>query len=225
MRGEIFDIKAERRKPDPWQQPCGGEQARGPQHEVKPAASTEQQSESRAAHVTAKATSIALVLERAIDLGGVWGAARVQGWMRNTRDPSALQQSGQSCSYKPKAKSSNAQRESEGRVVPMKVATNNATGGKGPCFGHARQEGKREGMAAKSGPNDPGARTCVVQVQQPRRELRVTAKRRGDSSAHAASGGPSASRVREIRKHGLKGGPAFSPLSFNLNARKGRIYQ
>ena len=33
------------------------------------------------------------------------------------------------------------------------------------------------------------------------------------------------SRVREIRTHGLKGGPALSRLSFNLNARKGRIYQ
>jgi hypothetical protein len=31
--------------------------------------------------------------------------------------------------------------------------------------------------------------------------------------------------VREIRKHGLKGGPALSSLSINLNAREGRIYQ
>jgi RNA-directed DNA polymerase len=74
------------------------------------------------------------------------------------------------------AKSSTAQRESEGLVVPMMVATNNATGGKGPCFGHARSEGKREGMAAKSGPNYPDARMCDVQVREPQRELWVWAK-------------------------------------------------
>src|SRR5262245_53583681 len=37
-------------------EPLRREQARGPQHEVKPAASSERQSGSRAAHVTAKAT-------------------------------------------------------------------------------------------------------------------------------------------------------------------------
>ncbi len=96
-----------------------GEQARGPQHEVKPAASTEKQSESRAAHVTAKATSDgATIRTRATDLGGVGGAARVQGAARNTRDPSAQPSSRQGGSYKPKAKSSAAQRESEGIVVP-----------------------------------------------------------------------------------------------------------
>ena len=36
---------------------------------------------------------------------------------------------------------------------------------------------------------------------------------------------PLVSRVREIRTHGLKGGPVLSTMSINLNARKGRIYQ
>jgi hypothetical protein len=36
---------------------------------------------------------------------------------------------------------------------------------------------------------------------------------------------PPVSRVREIRMHGLKGGPVLSTMSINLNARKGRIYQ
>lgn len=36
---------------------------------------------------------------------------------------------------------------------------------------------------------------------------------------------PPVSRVREIRTHGLKGGPALTCLGFNLNARQGRIYQ
>jgi hypothetical protein len=87
-RGEIPVSRAGRQKPGGRRRPLHGEQARGPQHEVKPAASTEEQSESRAAHFTAKATSKAPVPERAVDLGGVEGAARVQGGVRNTRGPS-----------------------------------------------------------------------------------------------------------------------------------------
>jgi hypothetical protein len=228
--GEIRSVRAGRRKP------LRREQQRGPQHEVKLAASTEKQSGSRAAHVTAKATSIAHVSERAVGPGGVRRAARVEGRARNTRDPSAPPSSGQGAPYKPEAKSAAVQRESEGRVVPLKVATKNAAGGKGPCFGHARSEGKREGMAAKSGPNDPVARMCVVQVQQPQHELwagaerqgsfrqsttkhtrsdaRVCVRCRGDYLVvHARSRRPSVSRVREIRMHGLKGGPALLPMN------------
>ena len=93
--------------------------ARGPQPNVKPAASTDLQPESRAGHVAAKATSAALQSGgvRAAGLGGVWGAARVHGDERNTRGPSAPPWSGPSDSYKPMAKSSRAQRESEGVVV------------------------------------------------------------------------------------------------------------
>jgi hypothetical protein len=66
--------------------------------------------------------------------------------MRNRRDPSAQPESGPDASYKPKAKSSAAQRESEGIVVPKKDVTNNAFGGKGPCGDRVEAEGKREGM-------------------------------------------------------------------------------
>ena len=57
----------------------GGEQERGPQHEVKPAASTHLKRGSPAAHVTAKAIPATL----ATGIGGagpsgVWGAARVR---------------------------------------------------------------------------------------------------------------------------------------------------
>ncbi len=110
--GEIPRPRAGCRKPT-----SSGEQARGPQHEVKPAASTDKQSGGRAAHVTAKATWGALVPERAPRSGGVWGAARVQGDVRNTGGPSGRPRSGQGGSYKPKAKSSAVQRESEGIVV------------------------------------------------------------------------------------------------------------
>src|SRR5438477_1421778 len=110
--------RAGHRKPVPRRLPRDGKRARGPQHEVKLAASTEEQSGSRADHVAAKATSAARGSERAVDSGGVLRAARVQGEVRNTRAPSALPSSRQGGSYKPKAKSSAAQRESEEAVVP-----------------------------------------------------------------------------------------------------------
>ena len=230
--GEIRSVQAGRRKP------LRRKQQRGPQHEVKLAASKEKQSGSRAAHVTAKATLDApgFGQERASSLGGVGSAARVEGGVRNTGDPSASPSSRQRASYKPTAKSSAAQRESEGLVVPSMVATNNATGGKGPCFGRARSEGKREGMAATSGPNYLAARSCDAQVQQAQRELWARAERRCPSrrrtNEHARSDAracvrgrgvnlvvqapsrrSSVSRVRENRKHGLKGGSALSPMN------------
>ena len=226
--GEIPAARAGRRKP------LRREQGRGPQRQVKPTASAEKQSGSRAAHVTAKATSRTLEPERARGPGGVRGAARDQGTMRNTRGPSAPPSSRQGGSYKPKVKASAAQRESEGVVVPSIAATNNAAGGKGPCFGHAREEGKREGMAGRSGPNHPDGLRPNVQARQPRRGLWAAAKRRlarcfpavhpvrndtptvawervRESAVHALQRRPSVSRVREIRTHGLKGGPTPSP--------------
>jgi hypothetical protein len=212
-----------------------GEQVHGPQLKVKPAASTDLQPGGRAAHVTAKATLSTGAPKPVVDSGGVWGAARVPGEVRNTRDPSARPWSRRGGSYKPMAKSSAAQRESEGRVVPLIAVKKNAAGGKAPCFGRVRYEGKHEEMAARSGPNDPGAGSCAVQVRQLQNELQAEAERprsfwhspirraRGDSRArgrghdgcavvHAPSGGPSVSRVPEIGTHGLKGGPAFLPL-------------
>ena len=85
----------------------------------------------------------------------------MQGHERNVRDPCARPESGQARSYKPKAKSRRAQRESEGIVVlhakaqaeATKAVGQNAAGGKGSCGGHAEIAGKREGMAGKTGPN------------------------------------------------------------------------
>jgi hypothetical protein len=67
--------RAGRQKPARRRKPLSGEQAHGPQHEVKPAASTKKQSGSRAAHVTAKATLPAGVPEPVGGPGGVGGAA------------------------------------------------------------------------------------------------------------------------------------------------------
>ena len=123
--------------------------------------------------------------ELTADLGGVQGAARVQGEARNTRDPSAWPSSGQGGTYKAKPKSYAVQRESEGVVVPSMVATNNAIGGKGPCGGHVDGAGKREGMAGRSGPNDPGGRRPRDKVRELQRRLCAAAKRAPGRRFHA----------------------------------------
>ena len=164
--------RAGRQKPVRRCQRRSGEQARGPQQEVKPAASTDLQAAGRAVHVTAKATPLAQEPKRVGGCGGVWGAARVQGLGWNVRGPSARPESGQASSYKPKAKSNRAQRldrskVSEGIVVPQgeaqaeptKAVGHNAAGGKGPCGGNGSGGGKREGMGGRSAPNHPSGRT------------------------------------------------------------------
>jgi len=230
-RGEIAVAEAGRRKP------LRREQERGPQHHVKPAASTEEQCGSRAQHVGAKATFVDGESDAApaASPAGVWGAARAQGSVWNRRDPSAWPLSGQSGAYKPKAKSRRAQRESEGVVVPMRVVTNNATGGKGPCFGHAWRQGKCEGLDGKTVPNHPPVREHAAEAREPGRKLWAGAKwhlapgRRsiqrtrddardgerslvGRGTTHAPSRRPSVSRVLEIGTHGLSGGLTASRL-------------
>jgi hypothetical protein len=118
-----------------------GEQQRGPQHQVKPATSTDRQSESRAKHVGAKAMSAARESGCAVGLGGVWGAARAEGEMRNTGDPSQQPLSRRGSAYKPMVKAQRVERESEGAVIPTMGAPHNAPGGRGPCSGRASAGG------------------------------------------------------------------------------------
>lgn len=177
--------RAGRQEPVKRREPYNGKPQRGPQHEVKLAASTEKQSESRAAHVTAKATSAMHVSERIDDLGGVWRAARVEREVRNTRDSSASPSSRQGASYKSGTKTSAAQRESEEAVVPMIVATNNATGGKGLCGGYVQNASKHEGMTGKTGSNNPGGRKPDDKVRRLQRALWVAAKRSKGRRFHA----------------------------------------
>jgi hypothetical protein len=185
-----FHARAGRQKPVRRRKPRSGEQARGPQHEVKPAASTDLQPAGRAAHFTAKATPLAQEPKRAGGCGGVGGAARVQGLVWNVRGPSARPMSGQARSYKPKAKSSRVQRESEGIVVldgaraSAKAVRHNAAGGKGPCGGHADGVGKREGMAGKTVPNDPDDLVSSDKVRQLQRQLWAAAKRAPGGQMH-----------------------------------------
>ncbi len=109
----------------------------------------------------------------------------MQGEVRNTGDPSLSPVSRQGGSYKPKAKSSAAERESEGIVVLMMVAKNNATGGRGPCGGRVGGAGKREGMAGKTGPNHPRGRKPEDKVRQLQRRLWSAAKRHPGRRFHA----------------------------------------
>lgn len=117
----------------------------------------------------------------------------MQGEVRNTRDPSRWPTSGQGASYKPKAKSAAAERESEGIVVPQSGAQapgtnavkNNAAGGKGPCGGQVVRGGKREGMAGKPGSNYPRRRLAADQVRQLQRRLWAAAKRSPTRRFHA----------------------------------------
>jgi len=104
--------------------------------------------------------------------------------MLNSGDPSAQPSSRRARSYKPKAKSRRAQRESEGIVVPSMAASHNAAGGKGPHFGRAGRGGKREGMT-RSGSNHPPGRKPGDKVQQLQRRLCVAAKRSPERRFHA----------------------------------------
>jgi RNA-directed DNA polymerase len=109
----------------------------------------------------------------------------VQGGARNTRDPSARPESGRVEPYKSKTKSADVQRESEGTVVLAMAATNNAVGGKGPWGDHVAGAGKRKGMAAASGPNDPGGRRPRDNVRRLQRRLCASAKRAPGRRFHA----------------------------------------
>src|ERR1041385_5154955 len=195
-RGEIPASEAERREPGNRQEPLTGRQARGPQLEVKTAASSHLQSESvgceptgRAAHFTAKATSTMRDRQRVGGLGGVRVAARVQGSSRNTREPSAQPPSRPGASYKSKTKSNTAQRKSEGTIVPLAPATkavqHNAAGGKGP-WGLSRvdRRGTRKGMDAER-PNSPRRRSPEDNVRRLQGRLRDVAKQQPGRKFHA----------------------------------------
>ena len=224
--GEIPLARAGCRKP------LRREQPRGPQHQVKPAASKDSQPGGRAAHVTAKATSSVLVPKRAAGPGGVGGVARVEGCVRNVRGPSSLPSSRRAIPYKPKVKSGGAERESEGAIVPLIPVHQNAGGGKDPYLDHVEKGATYEGMAGHLfRSNSPRRSNLAVQVRYLSKRLGIDAKqprrqrtpldrgsRRDDDRGWRAvavrtgcvmrfSERSLVSRVRENRTHGLKGGP------------------
>ena len=162
------------------------EQEHGPQHQVKPTASSDLQCKSRAAHFTAKAKSLADKSEigTAEGLAGVWGAARVQGHARDAGDPSGQPTSGKDRSYKPKAKAGGVQRESEGVKVLTIPVKNNAGGGTDPCFGYVSGKGKREGMTVEPS-NFPAGLKLSDKVRQLQERLGATAKQNPSRRFHA----------------------------------------
>ena len=152
---------------------------------MKPAASSQKQSERRAEHFAVKATFSPRESGWGEELGGVWGAARVEGEVRNTRGPSVQPTSGKDRPHKPSAKAGGAQRESEGVVVPTRAVKKNAVGGKDPCFGGASAEGKGKGMDRESGPKHPGRQPPDENVRGLQRKLYVAAKRSKERRFHA----------------------------------------
>ncbi len=60
------------------------------------------------------------------------------------------------------------QRESEGVVVPL-IGVRDAPGGKGPCFDHAPQAGKHQGMTEVTWSNHPGKLSLAVADEEPLR--------------------------------------------------------
>ena len=81
-------------------------------------------------------------------------------------------------------KSSGAQRESDGVVVPL-IAGRNPAGGKGPDFGHADRGGKREGMPGTAPDNYPESRKAPVKVRQLQNQLWAAAKQSEGRRFHA----------------------------------------
>ena len=94
---------------------------------------------------------------------------------------------GKDRSYKPKVKASGAQRKSEGVVVLLIGADENALGGKGPHFGRAGDGGTRQGMAGVTRSNSPGGHQPVDNVRHLQRRLWVAAKRSPGRRFHALS--------------------------------------
>ncbi len=97
---------------------------------------------------------------------GVRGAACTHSSVGNRRGPSAWPASGKDQGYKPVVKVLGGQRESEGVVVPL-IGVRNTPGGKDPCFDHAHQAGKCEGMVEPSRPNYPGKPSLAVADDEP----------------------------------------------------------
>ena len=169
------------------QEPLRREPVRGPQHEVKLAASSDLQPERRAGHVAAKTTSRVSQSgdARPRELGGVRSAARGHGGERNTRGPSVQPGSGQRSSYKPPAKASAGQRESEGTIVVTSRAPHNAREAKGPCGGNVGRASTREGMTGRTGSNHPGGHQTIDKVRQLQRRLWSVAKQQPGRRFHA----------------------------------------
>ena len=153
---------------------------------ASPAASSQLQRGSRAAHVTAKAHVQRLRFRTPpcwVPPG--YGERHVRtAWSGTgeTRLPSLVSKDRV---YKPMVKSHGGQRESDGVVVPL-IAGRNPAGGKGPDFGHAEDGGKREGMTGTARSNHPeGRHVAPAKVRQLQNRLWAAAKQSPGRRFHA----------------------------------------
>ena len=112
--------------------------------------------------------------------------ARAQGSLRNRRGPTEQPESGRGGSYKPKAKATTAQRESEGIVVPSMLVQQNAGGGKDPYGDHVGSGATREGMAGSTDrATDPIVPSDGAKARHLQRRLWTAAKRSPGRRFHA----------------------------------------
>jgi group II intron reverse transcriptase/maturase len=86
---------------------------------------------------------------------------------------------------RPSAKATTAQRKSDGVIVPTRIATNNAIGGKGHERERVEDGGKRKGMVDGVRPNHPGPQKRNDNVQELQNRLWAAAKQSPKRRFHA----------------------------------------
>jgi hypothetical protein len=125
----------------------GGEQSYGPndREPLQPREIEAERQGGRAGHVTAKAMDWTSITGWVQDSLGVWEAARSESLGWNRRGPTRPPPSGKDPTYKPSAKWSGAERESEGFIVLLTPGENRDEG-RGPTLVALAREGKCEGM-------------------------------------------------------------------------------
>jgi RNA-directed DNA polymerase len=134
--------------------------------------------ERRAGHTAAKADAQRPGNpERALGLPGVLAAARFEGEVRNTRDPSGQPTLGKDRTYKARAESERSQAGVRG-ARSTDEGGENPLEGRGPALVARADAGKREGMAER--PNHP-----IDKVRELQRTLFGCAKRSGTRRFHA----------------------------------------
>ena len=100
---------------------------------------------------------------------GYWDRHALKVWV-GTGETRLCRLVSKDCSYKPMVKSSGAQRESGGVVVPR-------GSGKRPDFGHVGSGGKRQGMTGTTRSDNPHGHEPMDKVRKLQRRLYVAAKR------------------------------------------------
>ena len=158
------------------------EQGRGPQHQVKLAASSDYQPkgawEGRAGHVAAKATDSGLGSERPLDLPGVESAGRDEGLSRNRRDPTWQPSQAKTGSKRLTAEGDRSQEGVRGARTIDEGGGHKPLERRSPALVVRPTGGKREGMAER--PNNP-----LDKVRELQRTLYTCAKRSRTRRFHA----------------------------------------